>query len=283
LAPDGDPRVRASEAFLLPLAGGGRFCLFHPAAGPSGGVGAAVYVHPFAEEMNKSRRMAALQARALSEAGISVLQIDLLGCGDSAGDFGDATWTLWRDDVIAASRWLHARTGFTPFLWGLRCGCLIAAAAAAALESAPDLVFWQPVMSGRQHLQQFLRLKVAGQLMGRGDADRTGTASLRAELEAGATLDIAGYALAPALALGLDAADLAPPPSGVRVVWVEISSSDPPAISPAGQQRIAAWKAAGHVVAASAVPGLPFWQTQEIAESPALVEATLASVLGWRA
>ncbi len=126
--------------------------------------------------MNKSRRMAALQARALSEAGISVLQIDLLGCGDSAGDFGDATWALWVDDVVAAARWLHARTGFAPFLWGLRSGCLLAAAAAAAVESSPDLVFWQPVISGRQHLQQFLRLRVASQLMGRAGADRTGTA-----------------------------------------------------------------------------------------------------------
>jgi exosortase A-associated hydrolase 2 len=163
--------VRAVEAFMLPLASGGRFCLFHRAAGR--GIGAAVYVHPFAEEMNKSRRMAALQARALAKAGISVLQIDLLGCGDSAGDFGDATWSMWIDDVVEAVRWLHRRTGFIPLLWGLRSGCLLAHAALAKLPAAPDLVFWQPVISGKQHLQQFLRLRIAGELIGRPGAERT--------------------------------------------------------------------------------------------------------------
>ncbi|MBK8384562.1 MAG: hypothetical protein IPL11_02315 [Candidatus Accumulibacter sp.] len=41
---------------------------------------------------NKSWRIVPLQARALATAGYAVLQIDLMGCGDSSGDFGDATW-----------------------------------------------------------------------------------------------------------------------------------------------------------------------------------------------
>jgi hypothetical protein len=83
--------------------------------------------------MNKSRRMAALQARALSRSGISVLQ------------------------------------------------------------------FRQPVISGKQHLQQFLRLRVAGEMMGCAGAERTGTSALRAKLEGGATLDIAGYTVSPSV------------------------------------------------------------------------------------
>ena len=270
------------EAFTLPLARGGRFCLFHPAAAASGGIGAAVYVHPFAEEMNKSRRMAALQARALAASGISVLQIDLYGCGDSAGDFGDATWSLWIDDVVEAARWVHERTGLLPLIWGLRSGCLLARAALEKLPEIADLVFWQPVISGKQHLQQFLRLKVAGEMIGRTTAERTGTSELRAQLEQGATLDIAGYALPPGLALGLDAADLAPRASRTRVAWLEVSASDPPEISPASQMRVTAWQAAGSEIAASAVAGLPFWQTQEIAECAALIDATTAAVLRWR-
>src|SRR5687767_10614876 len=67
-----------TEAMFLPVPHGGRrFCLFHT---PQGAVRALVfYIHPFAEEMNKSRRMAALQARSLAEAGFAVLQLDLLG------------------------------------------------------------------------------------------------------------------------------------------------------------------------------------------------------------
>ena len=58
---------------------GRRFALHHRPAGPPRGL--VVYVHPFAEEMNKSRRMAALQSRALAEAGFAVLQLDLMEIG----------------------------------------------------------------------------------------------------------------------------------------------------------------------------------------------------------
>jgi alpha-beta hydrolase superfamily lysophospholipase len=67
------------EAFFLPAASGQRFCLFHQPDSLTAARGAVVYVHPFAEEMNKSRRMAALQAKALAAAGYAVLQIDLHG------------------------------------------------------------------------------------------------------------------------------------------------------------------------------------------------------------
>jgi len=60
-----------------------------------------VFAQPFVEEMNKSRRMAALQARALAGQGWAVLLPDLLGCGDSPGDKGDARWTAWVDDSVA--------------------------------------------------------------------------------------------------------------------------------------------------------------------------------------
>ncbi len=178
--------------------------------------------------------------------------------------------------------WLRARTGLAPSLWGLRAGCLLAAEAAARLDPVPDLVFWQPVISGRQHLQQFLRLRVASQIIGGAGEDRIGTAQLRAQLEGGVAVDVAGYTLAPAVALGLDAADLAPLPTSTRVLWLEVSPSEPPELSPAGHLRSEAWRAAGHGVTAEAVAGLPFWQTQEIAECSALIDATRSAVLGFR-
>jgi hypothetical protein len=46
------------EVFFLPVEPGQRFAIFHPAATPKPR-GAVLYAHPFAEEMNKSRRMAA--------------------------------------------------------------------------------------------------------------------------------------------------------------------------------------------------------------------------------
>ena len=58
------------EAFFLAAEtamDGQRFCLFYPAQGHSIR-GLVLYIHPFAEELNKVRRMAALQARSLAQA-----------------------------------------------------------------------------------------------------------------------------------------------------------------------------------------------------------------------
>lgn len=269
------------EAFFLPSSGNGRFCLFHPAANRPRPLGAFVYVHPFAEEMNKSRRMAALQSRALADAGFAVLQADLFGCGDSAGEFADATWSGWVDDVVVAAKWLRERTQCVPSLWGLRAGCLIAAEAARQLDDIPEwLLYWQPVHSGSQHLQQFLRLRVAGQLTGATAGERVGTAELRAELSRGTAVDIGGYRLPAAVASGLDAATLAAIPGHSRIAVLEVSGTDPPQLVPATQTRIDEWRAADHDVVAQAVTGLAFWSTQEIAECAALIAATKATVAG---
>ncbi len=267
------------EAFFLPLENGDRFCLLHVARDAAARRGAMLYVAPFAEEMNKSRRMAALQSRALAAAGWTVLQMDLFGCGDSEGEFGDADWLQWVSDVRAAAGWLRTQTGCAPSLWGLRTGCLLAAQAARTFEPAPDLLYWQPVISGRQFLQQFLRLKLAGQLVGGESGERTGTQEMRERLLAGEAIEIAGYALSPGLASGLDAAELPPPAAPSRVAWLEVGVAAQ--ATPAARSRIDAWRAAGCRVDARAIEGAAFWQTLEVTECPALIDATLAAVAEW--
>ena len=70
------------QPFSLDVSGRSRFCLYHPPRRVDAVArGAIVYIHPFAEEMNFSRRMVALQARMLAAQGYAVLQIDLSGCG----------------------------------------------------------------------------------------------------------------------------------------------------------------------------------------------------------
>jgi exosortase A-associated hydrolase 2 len=232
--------------------------------------------------MNKSRRMAALQARALAAAGWTVLQLDLFGCGDSEGEFGDADWPGWVSDVLEASAWLHTKSGCVPSLWGMRTGCLLAAQAAREQEPAPDLLLWQPVISGRQYLQQFLRLKLASQLLAGKTWDRTGTEELRQRLRAGETVEIAGYAISPGLASGLHAAELSPPSAPTRVAWLEVAATAGAELTPAASSRVQTWQSAGNRVDARTVEAPAFWQTLEIAESPALIEATLAAVEGWQ-
>lgn len=238
--------------------------------------GVIVYAAPFAEEMNKSRRAVALQARALALSGYAVLQMDALGCGDSSGDFGDASWEAWVEDLRLACAWVRTEFGGAPWLWGLRTGCLLAAATAAVEVDIARLLLWQPVASGKQYFQQFLRLKAAGELLG-GNAKEI-MDGLKARLSEGHAIEIAGYTVSAALANGLAAAELSLPPRPMRVDWLEVSGKPDAIPSPAATSRAAQWQHEGHAVAVRVAHGPAFWQTVEIAECPALVAATLAAV-----
>jgi exosortase A-associated hydrolase 2 len=263
------------QAWFEPAAGraGHRLYIYHPPAQGRACRGAVLYVHPFAEEMNKSRRMAALQAQRLARAGYAVLLPDLLGCGDSSGDFGDATWSEWVLDVADAARWLHTRHDAPLWLWGLRAGALLCAAAGPRLPQPPSFVFWQPATSGRQTLQQFLRLKAAGEMLdggGKGVVE-----SLRRQLADGQSVDVSGYRLHPQLASGLQAATLAPPPGGAaRVEWLELQAQAGASLSPAALLALPAWQDRAASLRIRPVAGPAFWQTTEIETAPALLEAT---------
>jgi exosortase A-associated hydrolase 2 len=266
------------EALFLPVGDGRRFGVARRPRGA--GVarrGAVLSVHAFGEEMNKSRHMAALQADALAASGFEVLQLDLFGCGDSSGDFGDATWTAWLQDVEAGWQWLRERTDATIWIWGHRTGCLLACECAARRGQPASLLLWQPVASGKAFLAQFLRTKIIGQALAEGES-RSGVRELRESLTRGDALEVAGYRLSPDLALPLERSELMAPPAGSRVRWFEIvaSASDEP--SPAARQRAEAWRHAGVEVALHAVAGPAFWQTQEITECPPLIEASIAAL-----
>lgn len=235
-----------------------------------------MYVHPFGEEMNKARRMAASQARRLAASGYEVLQIDLLGCGDSSGEFADARWELWRNDVRAALGWLAERNRGPVTLWGLRLGATLAAEVAAAPDlRIARLLLWQPILSGELFITQFLRLRLASEMLAAGAA-QTGLQDLRARLAQGEVLEIGGYELHPELAqavAGARLSDAAPPPVNA-VEWLEVSAAESPRLTPAAQRVADAWRAQGLRVNATAVAGEPFWTTIEIAECAALLGAT---------
>lgn len=276
--------MSAAQFFFLAAEPGQRYAIFHPAQGRLRGQ--VLAVHAFAEELNKTRRMAALQARALARQGFAVLQLDLYGCGDSSGDFADARWDIWVRDLIGARRWLQAQmpTADAPalWLWGLRAGCLLAADLARALAEPCNLLLWQPsLVSGSQQLQQFLRLRLAADLLGANQQGPRGAMqALQQQLAQGQALDIAGYTLTPALATGLAHSALEPAPTAcgtpAHLVWLELSSAARPAdqVSPAGARVLQAWQQSGWAVQAQTVQGPAFWQSVEIEEAPALLAAT---------
>jgi exosortase A-associated hydrolase 2 len=269
-----------AEAFFLSAAAGRRYCLYH---GPRAGNkcrGAFIYIHPFAEEMNKSRRMAAMQARAFAEAGFGVLQIDLFGCGDSDGEFSHARWDIWKQDLFLAWNWLENRTDVPISLWGLRLGALLALDFARNWEKPIDkIILWQPVINGTSFLNQFLRLRMANEMLADGSAKTTGTSMLRDSLANGQVLEVAGYELVSSLTDAIDSLRVAELAVGKSIVhWFEIVAEPGRPMAPAGTNAINQWKRNGIDPHVHLVPCPPFWATQEIAECPELISATLAAI-----
>jgi exosortase A-associated hydrolase 2 len=270
----------AIDAFFLGRGIDRRFALLTaPERGKTRG--AVLFIPPFGEEMNKARRMVSLTARALAEDGYATLQIDLHGCGDSAGDLADASWSGWIADVTAAYEWLHRQTCLPVTLWAMRVGALLASAALPGLTAVSQIVFWQPTLSGSQFLRQFLRLKTASSMLA-GGSGGSGAKALLAALAAGQPVEVAGYMLPPAVARPIDQARLeftAPCPA---VTWFEVSAYEPATLTPASLVHLSTWRRVGVNTAAVAVSGPQFWQTQEIEECPELTEAMLLAFRGER-
>jgi exosortase A-associated hydrolase 2 len=269
-------RGRPAEPFFLKAGSGERFCLYYAPDAGSACRGAFIYVHPFGEEMNKSRRMAALQARSLASAGFGVLQIDLSGCGDSSGEFSDARWEIWKDDLATAKNWLENTARAPVSLWGLRLGALLALDFAMDSTNAVDqIVLWQPVISGETFLTQFLRMRLASEMLGGTEAKTTGTQGMRNAMAAGQSLEVAGYELAPALAAKIDsmnAVNLAV--TGTPVHWFELVPEAGRPLPPPAARAASAWEQRGVDLHVHLVPGTQFWMSQEITECPALIAAT---------
>jgi len=262
-------RPRVSGHFLPGSRGALAVVLWEPPPGTDT-VAAVLHVPAFGDEMNKSRRMVALQARALASHGIAVAALDPSGTGDSEGEFADAAWEAWCEDVRVAWAWLEA-AGPRRVLWGLRLGALLCADAAARATLAPAaVVLWQPVLSGRGFFRQLLRLPAAQRLAGAQGRDQPS--------HAGQPLEVGGYPLNPALVEAADACSLDSLPFGCPVAWFEATIASPPTLSPAALRVIEGWRAGGAAVSASAVSAPSFWSSQEIAEAPALIAATTASL-----
>jgi len=263
------------EPFLLPTRNGDLFCIYRR---PASGVVSAQILHlpAFGDEMNKSRAMTARAARAFAALGCGVLQVDLRGCGDSAGEHSEATCQGWADDLHHAVAWLksrHVGRGM-PWLWSLRFGSLLVAALLERGHGQVPLLLWQPMMTGKQQLNQLLRQKVASTV---GQRDATRVQELRERFQRGETLEIGGYSISPALAGELEAVSFALP-DGYRgaVCWLEVAATT--ALSTVAQEHVESLRSARIVVDAFAVRGPGFWQSVEIERCDELVQASASWV-----
>lgn len=269
------------QAFFLEGMAGPLFCIHHSPLTAARTRRGVLVLPPFAEEMNKSRRMLTLAAQGLRGAGTDVLMVDLLGTGDSAGEFADATLEAWRSDVERAAGWLSERDVSHLDILAVRGGALLLEDLKLPTGLARGrLVLWQPQINGKLLVSQFLRLRLA---QGLGRVDRvTEAPDSRTRLANAGRIEVAGYEITTQLVRELEAVTepLRDANSWERVFWLEVVADDVTDVSPASLRAVDAMRSGGATVDVRVVPGEPFWATPEIAVVPGLVTATIAALTG---
>lgn len=155
------------------------FGAFHPTRSARHRGAAVVLCGPFGHEELHAHRAQRHLAERLSDAGFPALRFDYDATGDSAGDDREGgRVAAWRDSVLAAVSAIREKTSLSRVvLVGLRAGALLALTVAASApegQSVADrLVLWNPVLSGKAHLRELLRLHKVLFPKGKGDEPKS--------------------------------------------------------------------------------------------------------------
>lgn len=243
-------------------------------------LGCVLVVPPFAEEMNKCRRMIALVARSLASQGIASIVPDLHGTGDSGGDFGEGDWTTWVGDLAQVSRWGARELGPVTSLLAVRLGCALAMSALAtgALQAVGHSVFWQPVFDGGRFLTQFLRQRIAASRLGQGRAESM--EDLRAMLARDRVVEVAGYRLSAQLVSDLGALAMPEtlPTQAGEVAWMELAREPGATLPVPSAALVERTRAGGGMVEIHSHVGEPFWAATEIVVNESFVADTIGAL-----
>lgn len=131
------------------------FGVLYEPEGQANGTG-FVFCAPFAEEMLWTQRVFVNFARELAHQGYYVLRFDIMGHGDSDGDFEDVTVDTWLSDIRCALKTLEEKKPFIECfgLLGLRLGGTLAAIIAEEIRNVKSLILWEPVIEGSKYMKE---------------------------------------------------------------------------------------------------------------------------------
>ncbi len=245
--------------------------MIHTAAEPPRGP-AVVFCNPFGDERKSSALAMARLARRLAGRGAAVLRFDYWGCGDSPGEFVDASVSSRVEDILAAVEFLRAQTRAKPIcLLGLRLGATLAVRAAKKLRECAALALIEPVPEGAAYFEGQLRRRLVRRMITGGQG--------RGKAEKGEIIDLDGYAvrrrtLEEMQHLRIEPAELA---FDGRVLLVQVSFNEKLRAEIVGLRR--AFGAAGASVQVRALVMPPFWSHIDITDTTAL-EDVVSSWLG---
>lgn len=149
--------------------------------------------HPFAEEKKSAHRVLIELAHDLCNHGHPVFLFDFRGCGDSEGDFADATTSDWLNDLAIALSNFKSRIGFQDIgLIGLRFGGFLALKAAARFEFISKIILLEPVLHPVKDFQRHIRQKLIKELHTEGNV-ASKRKDIFQDLETGSSIDFDGY------------------------------------------------------------------------------------------
>jgi pimeloyl-ACP methyl ester carboxylesterase len=133
------------------------FGLYHPAQKARAKPVSVVLCHPFGNEYFGAYRTMRVLADQLANAGVSVLRFDYYGTGDSAGFGLDASIEQWLADIDCAIEEIKGTVAAeTTSLIGVRLGATLAAHSAKVRTDIDRLVLWEPILHGREHVDQHM-------------------------------------------------------------------------------------------------------------------------------
>lgn len=160
---------------------------------------AVVLLPPFAEEMNRCRRLLSLTQDALAAKAVPSVSIDYFGTGDSAGEFGEARLDHWRQDVADVCALAQAAGAQSITLIGFRFGALLAADVAADIPDIDQVFAIAPQESLQRVMRQFVRIAATTQDFTQQDSGGLRKPGASGQLANGQAVEIGGYALSPQL------------------------------------------------------------------------------------
>lgn len=238
--------------------------------------GIVLFAPPFAEEMNRSRRMISQQARVFAGLGYRVIVPDLSGTGDSHGEFATATWEIWCNDLVAVLDASGNPDNLPVIMWSLRSGALLAAQVVIEKSICPQMIIlWSPCLSGQTYMTQFLRLRLLSSRI-TNSGNKESMAELKAILDAGESLEVAGYEISARLFRSIDEMDLVSQMAdiGLPVFWYELVGNADSSMSAVASKAIEDLNGRGCEIRAEKAVGPNFWSTAELTMAQDLIDLT---------
>ncbi len=136
------------------------FGVYHPPQARRSPARSVVLCYPLVQEYLRAHWAFRKLASFLSRDGFHVLRFDYRATGDSWGDGSEACVADWLEDIRTAAGELRDLSGVRrPALVGLRLGATMALLAARDGLPVSEVVLWEPVASGKDHLAELREIE----------------------------------------------------------------------------------------------------------------------------